>query len=182
MIRFLPSPRRLLALAGAVAVGVAAAVAFASPASAHFTAVSGKFSCDTSTGEWVVSWTVTSHNTPAEATMFKLAGIVIGPAGSTITWATPPDQLQSINTPFTGTQRLPGSATSAKLAVRGSWNNGHVEDTFNTAVVTLTGTCAAPAPKPAATFAAACDRSVTVTLANSADATGPARFTVTGEH
>jgi hypothetical protein len=179
--RFIPSPRRMLAIAGAAFVGAAAALAFASPASAHHTAVEGAPVCDTETGEWVVAWTVRSQDTPPRATQFKLVEIEADP-DTAIEWATDPGVFQSIDDPFVGEQRLPGDATEATLAVRGAWNNGFEEEKRRKGKVPLEGPCEQPPGEsaPSAEFTTSCEGDVTVLLTNGDEATAPATLTVTG--
>lgn len=171
--------RRTISVAVAVLAGAAATLAFASPASAHHTAIAGDARCDTASGQWVVAWTVRSESTPPQATQFKLVYVQVQPAGSDVT-GLPVDTFQDIATPFTGEQRLPGDATSATLSVRGRWNNNFEEKQVRTKTIEFGGGCQEDQPKPNASFASACDGTVTVTLTNDADATKDAEFTVTG--
>jgi LPXTG-motif cell wall-anchored protein len=96
-VNLLKSPlrRTTAALAGAF-IGLAGAVAFAAPASAHYTELSGKTSC-LENGGWTVDWTLTPKKAPIDGKIVKveetaggtaLANIVEGakvPTGGTIT-------------------------------------------------------------------------------------------------
>jgi LPXTG-motif cell wall-anchored protein len=96
-VNLLKSPlrRTTAALAGAF-IGLAGAVAFAAPASAHYTELSGKTAC-LDDGGWKVDWTLTPKKAPIDGHIVKveetaggtdLKNIVKGatvPAGGTIT-------------------------------------------------------------------------------------------------
>lgn len=61
--------RRLLAGAAGLTIGVAGALAVASPAFAHEPKVAGEAFCDVLTGEWVVTWTVESISDKFDAVL-----------------------------------------------------------------------------------------------------------------
>lgn len=180
MNHFVPSVRHVLALTGAALAGTVAALAFASPASAHHSEVTGQAVCDLATGEFVVNWTITS-NAPAQVTHYRLASVELTPAGSTVTNIAETGAGQfphAVATPLTGVQRLPGNATSASLTVEAQWKNLFNEEKPRTGTVQFNGVCA----KPSATFATVCDGKVTVTLENNATfATATATLVVTGK-
>ncbi|MFG3557955.1 LPXTG cell wall anchor domain-containing protein [Micromonospora sp. NPDC047557] len=202
--------RRVAAIAAGALIGLAGVGVLASPASAHYTNTSGQAVCDTTTGEWVVSWKVESvyH---LSSTSFKLHSVQLTPAGTTVTNIVRTEgntYPHLVNTPLTGVQRVPGSATEATLAVKAKWNDGYKETTARTGTVTFRGTCVkdepptTPSPEPTqptptptptvttppttppavtvptASFASDCEGAVTVTLANGADATSDAKITV----
>lgn len=196
--------RRAAALTVGALLGLAGVTAVASPASAHYTEPSGTAVCDTAAGEWVVTWTVKSvyHYS---STSYKLQSVELTPAGTTVTniAATDGDSYPyDVNTPLTGVQRVPGPATGATLSVKAKWNDGYPEKTARTATVTFEGTCVtdrpptsptpepsqptpspsattpAPVTAPTASFASDCAGRVTVTVANSAEATADAELTV----
>ncbi|WP_030487451.1 hypothetical protein [Micromonospora chokoriensis] len=200
--------RRLAAIAAGALIGLAGVGIAASPASAHYTDTVGKAVCDTTTGEWVVSWTVKSvyHYS---STSYKLHSVELTPADTTVTniQVTKGDEYpHDVNMPLTGVQRVPGSATEATLGVKAKWNDNYSEDKARTAKVTFEGTCAkeepptTPSPEPTpstppttppttppavsiptASFTSDCEGAVTVTLANGADATTDAKLTVTAK-
>ncbi len=172
------SVRRIVGLAVAIFVGTVAAFAFATPANAHHTWVTGDTQCNTETGNWEVTWTVFNSQTNLEATLTK---VVLTPASSSVTNIFVGAIVPKSPGTLVGQQILDGTATSASLAVRGHWPNGVVDGQDRYASVTMSGTCVQDHPKPHATFASACDGSVTVTLTNDADATKSAYFTVTGD-
>lgn len=169
--------RRLFAVAGSAVIGLIGAVTLASPASAHHSEVTGVPECDTSTGEWVVTWTVNSY-APPSAPMYKLVDVVVTPDESTVSniVETEGDNFpHPTNTPLVGQQRLPGDATSASLAVRAEWSNGYAEEGLKTGNVTFEGTCAKPVGQVEANDASTCDELV-VTVTNPKDG---AKATVT---
>lgn len=170
MKRSHPMYRRVLAVAGSVVIGLIGAVFLASPASAHHTTVEGAPYCDTSTGEWVVTWTVNSY-APAEAPTYRLIDVVLTPEGSTVSNIVKTEGEgfpHQSGAPLTGEQRLPGDATSASLSVRAQWSNGWEEKDLRTGEVTFEGTCEKPVGEVAATHASTCDELV-VTATNPED-------------
>jgi LPXTG-motif cell wall-anchored protein len=189
------SLRRPLAVLGAAVLGAAAALALASPASAHYSAVAGSYHCLEETGQWDITWTVTSQM-HFSATKFKLTRVNLTPAGTTVTNIA---ESQGDDYPYDtdevlyGHQLVPGDTDQATLAVKAAWNDGYAEDKAQRAKVKLKGTCekkttppttAPPAPDvtaPEAAFAPACDGSVKVTLINGEDATVPVDLTVTAK-
>lgn len=196
--------RRAAALTAGALIGLAGVTAIASPASAHYSQPSGTAICDSAAGEWVVTWTVKSvyHY---DSTHFGFQSVEVTPAGTTVSGIAVSDaNTYPVNTPVTGVQRVPGSATEATLSVKAKWNDGYPEKQARTAKVTFEGTCAkdeppatstpepaepSPQPSPSATtpppvsiptasFASDCTGKVTVTLANSAEATTDTVLTV----
>jgi LPXTG-motif cell wall-anchored protein len=71
-VNLLKSPlrRTTAALAGAF-IGLAGAVAFAAPASAHYTELTGKTDC-LENGGWTVDWTLKPKNAPIDGTIVKV--------------------------------------------------------------------------------------------------------------
>jgi hypothetical protein len=71
-VNLLKSPlrRTTAALAGAF-IGLAGAVAFAAPASAHYTELAGKTAC-LDDGGWSVDWTLTPKKAPIDGTIVKV--------------------------------------------------------------------------------------------------------------
>ncbi|MEU7917160.1 cell wall anchor protein [Micromonospora zamorensis] len=209
MIRPKSPFRRVAAIAAGALIGLAGIGVVASPASAHYTVPSGQAICDTATGEWVVTWTVKSI-AHYSSTGFKLHSVKLAPENTTVTNIVETagnNYPHDVNTPLTGVQRVPGSATKATLAVKAKWNDGYKEESARKGEVTFGGTCAkeetpvTPSPEPTqptptptpttptpttppavtvptASFASDCDGAVTVTLANAADATTAAKLTV----
>lgn len=176
--------RRLAAIAGGALLGVTAALTFAAaPASAHHSVVKGEPVCDTSTGEWVVTWTVRTFAPPG-VDNYKLIEVVSQPTGNLVAdiLASGPEApyALSVNAALVGTQRLPGDATTASLGVRAEWENKFVERNLVSATIQLGGDCKPNKPEPNVSFSSACDGSVTVTLSNSADAKVPALFKISG--
>lgn len=162
--------RRVVAVAGSAVIGLLGAVALASPASAHHTEVKGDPICDTSTGEWVVTWTVDSV-APERAPTFRLLDVVVTPEGSTVSniVETQGDGFpHRSGVPLTGEQRLPGDTTSASLGVRAKWINGFTEEDLTTGVVPFDGTCEKPVGQVNANDASTCDELI-VTVTNPED-------------
>lgn len=144
MNRLRPLPRRAGAVVLGGLLGLASAVAFAIPASADHTEVSGSCAWDPDAGGWVVTWTVTPGSAD-DATGFRLAGVAAAPAdveGLPVTdaFAHPAGEQ------LVGEQRLPAGATSASLEVWIEWDNGHVDETPQVGEVTVGADCAAPDP------------------------------------
>ncbi|PYC75262.1 cell wall anchor protein [Micromonospora arborensis] len=199
--------RRIAAIAAGALIGLTGVGVMASPASAHYSEPSGKAVCDTTTGEWVVTWTVQSK-AHYSSKFFGLKTVRLTPAGTTVTNIEVSERGKypyDVNTPITGEQRVPGSATQATLAVQAKWDDRYSEDKPTKGKVTFGGTCtkdtppasptptptASPTPTPSptvtppaavtvptASFASDCEGAVTVTLANGADATTDAKLTV----
>ncbi|MFC0530161.1 cell wall anchor protein [Phytohabitans kaempferiae] len=180
------SLRRPLALVGAAALGLAAALMVASPASAHHSEVDGKAVCDTETGEWVVTWTVTSF-APQGVERYKLVKADLTPAGTTVTEIRTTegnDYPYSVDTPVVGVQRVPGDATSASLTVKAKWKKergAHLERDAKSKTVELGGECKKDVPSttaPTASFSPDCEGTVNVTLGNGQEATAAVKLTV----
>jgi LPXTG-motif cell wall-anchored protein len=176
--------RRGTAVVAGALLGLTGVAFFAAPASAHDNKVAGTAACDTTAGEWVVTWTVNTDRKHSKAKNFRFLTVTQTPADSTISGiAVTADDAQPkypypSNTAVVATQRVAGSATTASLTVQTEW-----DDTFKAfslpASVVLDGTCTKDAPKPDAKLASTCD-GVTVTLANGKDAKAEADFTVVG--
>jgi LPXTG-motif cell wall-anchored protein len=169
--------RRAAFVVLAMLAGTLAALIGASPASAHFSSVSGTATCDSDTGNWVVTWTVTVHATQLTGHLFKV-----------VATPTPVDGIDvGTDVPFpdgvTGTQLVPnGSATVATLAVRAQWDDYFKDAKDRVGQVTLGTNCIQDQPKPTASASSACDGSVTLDLSNT-EGTKAAIFAVTlGNH
>lgn len=118
MIRPKLSPRRPLAAAGAVFLGLAAAVAVSGPASAHHPVVTGSVVC--SSGEKVITWSVTHSQPEKVATVTEVKPSIDTPVeginGAVLA------RLGEEGDTVTGTQRVPGDATGqADLTVTMTW-------------------------------------------------------------
>jgi LPXTG-motif cell wall-anchored protein len=180
------SLRRLSILVGGALLGMTAAIALAAPASAHYSEVAGKPQCDTTTGEWVVEWTVNTV-APPEAPHFKFIYVKVSPDGSTVTNIAQTDgndYPHDTGVPIVGVQRLPGDSTSASLAVQAAWNNGFHEDNPVSKTVKFGGPCKkdTPKPKPIPSFSTSCDGTVKVTVTFAEAISESASFTVIGEN
>lgn len=141
--------RRATALVAGSLIGMAGAVAFASPALAHHSVVKGWATCDKVAGEWVVNWKVTAigHTVdqPFEWTVASLTPptSTISNADLTVTG----NDLPSGRT-IRGKQRVAGSETSASLTVRAKWDNGVEDENPVTGTVPLQGKCGNTPPPP----------------------------------
>src|SRR5690606_21130378 len=135
---------RAVAVAASAAMGAAATLALASPASAHHPIVSGTAECDETTGEWVITWTVENSERDLEGTI-KRVTTTPEMALSTITvGATLPKKGQGV---LTEQVRVGNDVTSASLSVSARWDRkGHVFRATREATVTLGGECAPTAP------------------------------------
>jgi hypothetical protein len=182
--------RRTTSLIAGTVLGLAGVVAFAAPASAHYSGVKGTPKCDTATGEWVVTWDIDTNSPQIKAPNYRFTKFDVTPAGSTVTNVADGKAIGTTDRhtfPYTsnqtlvGVQRLPGDATSASLTVKAEWNNRFSETRAHQATVNFDGTCAKDAPKPDAKLANTCE-GVTVTLFNAEDATADAVFTVKGDN
>ncbi|SDT77575.1 LPXTG cell wall anchor domain-containing protein [Actinoplanes derwentensis] len=141
--------RRATALVAGSLIGMAGAVAFASPALAHHSVVKGLSSCDQVTGEWVVDWSVTAIGVRVDQP-FQWTQVSLTPAGTTIDnadIAVTGKNLSSGRT-ITGKQRVPGSESSASLTVRAKWDNGVEDRNPITGTVPLDGECGKTPPPP----------------------------------
>jgi NifU-like protein involved in Fe-S cluster formation len=162
----------------AMVAGVFAALIGATPASAHFSSIVGKPTCDSDTGNWVITWSVMNNATKLAGTVDKVSSTPSADAVTTIVpGATVPNPGQ-----LNGTQMVPnGTATQASLSVQLMWpGDGFEEAHPSIGKVYFDKTCVQNHPNPSAAFSPACDGTVTVTLSDDRDATTAAAFTVTG--
>ncbi len=128
-------------LAGA-AVGLIAVGAFAAPASAHQATIRGNANCDTSRGEYVVTWTV-SNDFRSTATRGRVNAL---PEGSTVDLGRDIPGYGSI----TGTQRVPGTSRFAGIELDYiMWrSDDHVQRDGLRKVISLPANCSVPKPPP----------------------------------
>jgi len=170
-----PKPRRFLTLLVGAAVGLVGTLAPAHAASAlaHRSSVSGHATCHAEAGEWVVTWTVTSEDVSDRVEAHQLVELVAEPAGSTLE-ATGLDDLLPVDEAFTIHQRVPGDATSARLAVRGKWYlrgydrwYARVERQLRHGTVTLSGSC--PPASPVSVDAVSTCTGLVITVTNPPD-------------
>lgn len=179
--------RRALAVAGAAAIGLVGSVALQAPASAHHSEVVGVPVCDTASGDWVVTWTVTTV-APKEAPNFRIVSVEHTPASSTLEGiAATQDPTQEETFPFTtGTpivakQKVAAGTEKAELFVKVKWNNLFEEEKPSSGEVKFHGTCQKDSPKPSVQSASDCAGTITITLTNGKEATAPAEFKVVGK-
>lgn len=172
--------RRSLAVAGAATLGLAASLAVATPASAHHPIVTGSAVCDTSTGNWKVTWTVTNSEKDVAGEITKVELQPKGQLSKIVVGAEVPKKGTGT---LTEDQILPSDQKSAKLTVWVKWKRSPkwvVGPVKGSATVKMKGHCKAPTSKPEATFTDNCE-GVVVTLGNHEKATKDAEFVVTGE-
>jgi hypothetical protein len=180
--------RRATAAAAGTLIGLAGVAFFASPASAHSSYVKGSAECDTTTGEWVVTWKVKTDNgnePGAENYRFLLVDAKPTPVDGIA--HTPDDADPAFphksNEVLVGTQRVDGHARGARLEVQVKWSDEYVQFEHQVGRVWFHGKCskeeAPPTAKPDASLASTCD-GVTVTLTNGEDAKADAEFVVEG--
>ena len=137
--------RRATALAAGSLIGIAGAVAFASPALAHHNEVSGTYTCDKVSGQWEVTWTAKAVGDGP----FAWNAVTLTPAGTTIA---KPTQLAVTGEKltnwkkYTGKQLVPGKEKSASLTVGALWDNTHTASKKGD--VFFKGECKAPAKPP----------------------------------
>lgn len=110
----------LAMIAGTVLIGI-------SPASAHANAVTGQAVCNTDTGKFDVSWTITNDYGLTETATSRLGTVDIAKEGS-------------------ATQTETVEAGTYTLSVAGVWTDGFTEDASGS--VTAQGTCEKPVVKP----------------------------------
>lgn len=148
--------RGLAAIAGAV-IGLTGALALSSPASAHHSEVSGSAYCDTTTGNWIVDWTVKTY-APRGVKNYRLTYVKSEPTpveGISVTEGRR-NYPHKVSEPLTGRQIIPGNtrARQATLTVQAQWDNGFQEFQKRTGKVKLGGKCkqhvppTEPAPEP----------------------------------
>jgi len=164
---FLARHRRGLAVIAGVALGLFGMLTVASPASAHHSKVSGTPVCDTDTGEWVITWTVTSV-APSYVKSYRLTFVESTPADHPVEGiaVTEGGYPHSTSEPLVGEQRVPASTQKATLKVKAEWKNGFTERYPVVGSVTIDGLCERQSPPPtippkptpaSVTFAATCD-------------------------
>jgi hypothetical protein len=185
------SVRRLLSVAAAMVLGLIGVLVVASPASAHYTVINGVANCDTTKGQWVVTWTVASKAHYSSTWLkFLFVNAKSGTGTPPTTSPTSPFDTTSFATntqknlpgPFTGTQAVVnGSAKWAHIEVRTQWSDSYTDPVNKPSKgdVTLSGNCVKDQPSPTANFQSKCDGSVLVTLRNDGGK-APALFTVSG--
>jgi hypothetical protein len=127
---------------GLIAVGMGA-----SPASAHEAFVGGKANCDTSSGQYVVQWTIT-NDYGDDAVRGRVNAL---PEGTIVDL----DREIPGNSSITGIQRVPGNSRFAGIELEQvSWEDGHVQRRGLDKTISLPGNCSntkPPAPpKPPA--------------------------------
>ncbi|MBY8870893.1 hypothetical protein K7640_03430 [Micromonospora sp. PLK6-60] len=145
MIRPKLSLRRPLAALGATLVGVAAATAFAAPASAHHSIITGT-ACKLESGDLAVTWTVKN----SERDLVGKITDVWTPSATEITGIAPGVELPKAGDGVVTGQQVVKAGKKAELKISAEWFRGDKRVT-NTAAgsARTTGKCApAPTPEP----------------------------------
>ncbi|HEX6685263.1 MAG TPA: LPXTG cell wall anchor domain-containing protein [Candidatus Limnocylindrales bacterium] len=109
--------KRLLALAGSIAAGMAGALVLASPAQAHHPEVKGEFVCQVD-GTYKITWTV--KNGDFDSPLMKIKTVDPTPDGD-ITEIKEGVWLEK-NASLKGVQIVPGTTTEAKLYINATWH------------------------------------------------------------
>ncbi len=152
--------RRATALVAGSLIGMAGAVAFASPALAHHSEISGSAKC--LDGEWVVDWRVNAVGSGEAGQKFTFTQVALTPAGTTIDNPNIATGIElPAGVPLTGKQRIPATTTErwATLTVASEWTSkwGKVTEKYPvTEQVRLRGKCTPPtnpSPSPSASSA-----------------------------
>lgn len=134
--------RRLLAGAAGLVIGAAGALAMAAPASAHVPKVSGSAECDTTTGEWVIQWSVNSFSEDGEGFAGTITNVTVVPPAPALTIsltdARVPAQTEGS---LQEEVRVPGDTPQASLRVTVDFGepDGNDETTSPTEVIDLSG-------------------------------------------
>ncbi|MFE9956990.1 LPXTG cell wall anchor domain-containing protein [Micromonospora sp. NPDC005299] len=186
--------RRAVAVVAGTLLGLTGVATLAAPASAHHSEIKVTAECDTAAGEWVTTWTVRTY-APEGVDTYRLTKVE---GSSRTATAAAPFTLDGIRAttddsypyqvaqPVVGTARLGGDVAEASLTVRAQWDNEYQEDSDKSASIKFSESCdkvvtPPPArPNPKATVTSDCTGDVAVKLANGAEATRDADFTVTG--
>lgn len=159
--------RRSIAVVGAAVLGLAAAVALSSPASAHHPIVSGKGGCVID-GKWEATWTVINSEKDLEG---KIVAVDPAPVEGIAVDATLP---KAGDGPLTGKQIVTG-ADRVVLKVTVRWvRDGQIIEATKKGYAKPSSKCAA------AGFEPECDGSVVVTLDNT-KGSKPTKLTVTAK-
>jgi len=131
--------RRGIAVVAGATLGLIAVGLFAAPASAHDAAISGKANCDTSTGQYIVRWTVT-NDFRDNATRGRVNAL---PEGTSVDLDREIPGYSTIE----GIQRVPGNATDAGLQIdMVRWDDGYEQRGGLEQRIRLPGNCSTPKP------------------------------------
>jgi hypothetical protein len=172
---------RLIAVVAAAALGTVGALLVASPASAHHPTVRASVVCNVQTGMWDVTWKVKNSESDLRGSIIEVKPAplsVIKPGTLNLPKST------EAGHPLTEVQSFPSTVNTAWLEVKVKWVRGtgrwqRIIIEKDKEYIKWDGTCGESGPNAA--FASDCEQ-VTVVLSNSANATGPASFTVTREN
>jgi hypothetical protein len=116
-------------------LGLIAVGAIASPASAHTASIQGRANCETATGQYVITWTI-SNDFRQSAYRGRVNAL---PEGSIV--ALPDREIRPYGS-IQGVQRLPGNSRSAGIELdRVTWEDGTVQDRDLRKMIRLAGNC-----------------------------------------
>ena len=95
----------------------------------QFTLEHADTQCDTTTGKWRITWTLT-NKWNRDATIVGVASepsgdVTVGTPAVPLEGAVVPQKDHNVNGVLTATQLLPGDATSAKLSFKVTWSKEH---------------------------------------------------------
>ncbi len=109
--------RRPASIIGGAAAGLTAVLMFATPALACHAEISvkGAPTCDTTTGEWVVTWQVQNSD---QGKTGKITDVTLRPEGSKITGIVVGATIPAQPNALVGVQRVPGNEKSAELSIK----------------------------------------------------------------
>lgn len=136
-MNLLKSPvRRTTALVAGAVLGMAGAVAFAAPASAHHTIVNVGPKCQNADGTWQVEWRVRNSEDDLEGELQAVETVPNIPVPGIAVGSKLPKSGDGV---LTGIQQLPADVTSSTLKVMGHWvrdgqsinDDGWKSDTIN---------------------------------------------------
>jgi LPXTG-motif cell wall-anchored protein len=139
------SARRLFAALGAAAVGVAATLALATPASAHKVTITADHVCDTATGDWLVTWTL-QNDYDTDATVQSVESDQPAAIDGVEEGTVVPRRSNRVDGKKEGVQRVPGSTASVSLTIKAVW----LSDDYTreaSGKETLSGGSCTPTPK-----------------------------------
>lgn len=167
--------RSAIVIAGAV-LGLGGAAAAAAPASAHNATVDGKSTCNVTTGQHDITWTLTNDwNTDATVQNLKLVPGDAPVDSKNVALANGyvlPMESNHVDGVVTFTQSLPSDAKTASVSFDADWTD--YTDSDNSATVDLGGPCTQPPP------ASTCDKADQARFTHSFDVTsGGSDATVT---
>jgi hypothetical protein len=146
-----PTSRRLLSLAATLSIGVLAALAISSPASAHHGAVTGTvLGCEATSGKWRVQWTVENLHA-LTTTITSITASDSAPITGFAVNTEIAGKTQAGSAKVSGVQLVDGSKngpSEVTLKVHLVWSDKFQEDVPSQPVGLKPGECTKPSPSP----------------------------------